>query len=249
MRRAVRWAGISLGVALIALAAGCSSGARPFVYKPNPPAGGGPKVPVGIAVLPFDDGTENFTERGTIMGRDTYTNVAKAAEGEILQPLLPEFWGMSFADELAASGSFRSVRFVYAPSDFKVEEFFVGGILKKANLATRFNASNEILIVFRATRISDKKVVWEKELGSKAWKTSPTIRDGCSPWGNECVISVFRDEWNRGMAAVFAKARVDLLKTLASLEGGTGGAPGAGAAGKAAGESVETTIDRILQGK
>ena len=101
MRRTVRWIGFALVAAFLALAAGCAR-----EHGVRLPAGsartGGPQLPVKVAVLPFEDGTENFTERGSTLRRDIQYNLAKTGVPG-LSALPPEFWGKSFADELAAS--------------------------------------------------------------------------------------------------------------------------------------------------
>ena len=121
MRRTVRWIGFPRGRGVFALLAGCAANTN-FVYKPNPPAAGAPKLPAKVAVLPFEDGTENFTKRGSTLSDGQY-NLAKTGIPGVMTAMPPEFWGKSFADELAASGSFRSVRFVYSPSEIKDESF------------------------------------------------------------------------------------------------------------------------------
>lgn len=71
--------------------AGCSMNSN-FVYKPNPPPAATPKLPVKVAVLPFEDGTENFTLRGSVLGAGQY-NLAKAGVGGTITAMPPEFWG------------------------------------------------------------------------------------------------------------------------------------------------------------
>jgi len=222
----------------LAVTAGCAVNSR-LTYKPNPPAAGGPKLPVKVAVLPFTDGTENFTMRGSALGDGRY-NLAKAGMFKSMDALTPEFWGKAFADDLAASGSFRSVRFVFAPSEIGDEAYLVDGTLKKVYLAASLNYANEILVSFRATRISDGKVVWEKEI-DKVWKTPMSVNTDCG-LAIQCRIDGMHADWNKWIAAVFSEAREDLAGTLAGLAEG-------GAAGQAAGESVDRTIDRILKGK
>ena len=78
---------------------------------------------------------------------------------------------------------------------------------------------------FRATRRSDKKVVWEKEIG-KAWKTPKNVYAGCG-LGMQCMFDKMHGDWNQWMGAVLAEARADLVATIASLrKAGPGEAPG-----------------------
>jgi len=158
----------------------------------------------------------------------------------------PEFWGKSFADELAASGSFQSVRFIYSPSEIRDEAFLVDGTLKKAVFAATWQSTNEILVSFKATRGADRKVVWEREIGTSWNNPKEDYYCGASA---QCVTDRLHAHWNRQISGVFAKARAGLLETLASPEGGAGQDAGAKAAGTSSTESAEQTIDRILKGK
>ncbi len=246
MRHAARWLGIPVIAALAVLAAGCATD-RNFVYKPNLPATAERRLPVKVGVLPFADGTGDFTLRGSIFSDGQY-NLAKTGVGGGMSALPPELWGKSFADDLAASGSFQSVRFAYSSSELKDEAFMVEGTLKKALYATRWDSPNEILVSFRATRLSDRKVVWEKETGT-VWKDRPEVSPVCrmSP---KCLVGKMQEDWNRRMSSVFAEAGKDLVGTFASLpEGGAGGSAGSKPEGNPPGDSVERTIDKILKGK
>ena len=246
MMHAIRWIGFSAFLAILALAAGCAANSN-YVYKPNPPAAGVRKLPAKAAVLPFQDGTENFTKRGSMLS-DGQFNLAKSGISGGMTAMPPEFWGKSFADELAASGSFQAVRFVYSPSEAGQDEsFLVDGTLKKVICAATFDYPNELLVSFRATRRSDRQVVWEKEIG-KSWKTPRNVYAGCG-LGMQCLFDKMHGDWNQWMAAVLAEARTDLVATVASLEGGAPGNAAAKPEGKPAGESVEQTIDKILKGK
>ena len=245
MRRTMEWIRIPVFAAAFALMTGCSVNST-FVYKPGPPAAGDRKLPVKVAVLPFQDGTENFTKRGSVFSDGQY-NLAKTGVGKTITAMPPEFWGKAFADELAASGSFQSIRFVYSPSEFLGEGFIVDGILKRVYLAATVDYANELLVSFKATRMSDKKVVWEKEVG-RVWKTPKDGYAQCG-MGIQCSIDKLHGDWNKGMSAVLAEARMDLVATVASLEGGAPGNAAAKPEGKPSGESVEQTIDKILKGK
>ncbi len=242
----MEWIRISVFAAVFALAAGCSVNSN-FVYKPNPPTAGERKLPAKAAVLPFEDGTENFTKRGSIFSDGQY-NMAKIGVSGTMTALPPEFWGKSFADELASSGSFQSVRFVYSPSEVQDEGFLIDGTLKKVIFAATFDYANEILVSFKATRRSDKKIVWEKEIG-KAWKTPRGLYSACGV-GIQCSIDALHGDWNKWISGIFTEARLDLVRTLAyPSEGGTGTEAGTKKADSPSGESVDQTIDKILKGK
>ena len=246
MRRTTEWIRIPVFAAIFALAAGCSVNSN-YVYKPTPAAAGVPKLQAKAAVLPFQDGTEDFTKRGSIFSDGQY-NLAKTGIGGTITAMPPEFWGKAFADELAASGNFLAARFIYSPSELQDEGYLIDGTLKKVIYAATIDYPNELLVSFKATRRSDNKVVWEKEVG-KAWKARNAGSSQCG-LGIQCEIDHLHGNWNKWMAAVLSEARADLVGTLASLsESGTGAGAGAEPAGQPAPESVDRTIDKILKGK
>jgi hypothetical protein len=242
MRKSLRRTAIALLATTVALSAGCA--APVYVYKPSAPGAGGPRVEAGVAVLPFEDGTENFTKRGSAMSDGQY-NLARAGISGGMTAMPPQFWGKSFADELLASGTFPAARFVYSPSEVRDETLLVDGVLKKVIFAATFDYSNELQVLFRAARRSDGKVVWQKEI-VKAWKTPKDVYAGCG-MGMDCMFGKMHADWNRWMGAMLSEARTDLAAAVAS--GGEGTAAGTPEGGRAPAESVEQTIDRILQGK
>jgi len=210
----------------LAMMAGCAVNST-FVYKPGGPAVGAAKLPMKIAVLPFKDGTEDFTDRGSLFSGGQY-NLAKAGIGATMTALTPELWAKSFAEELAVSGIFRSARFLYSPSELADEDFFVEGTLTKAYVGKRFEDGNEFSISLRALARSDKRVVWEKEV-TRQWKTPGNLYAGCG-MGIQCSVDKFHAEHNRVMQGMFAEAREDLVAMLASGSGSRVGEGGLAAA-------------------
>ena len=211
--------------------AGCAVNST-FVYKPNAPVAGGPRLPVKVAVLPFKDGTEDFTDRGSVFSGGQY-NLAKAGVAATITALSPEMWAKSFADDLAASGGFRSARFIYSPSELLDEDFFVEGTVTKAYAGKTFDDLNAFALSLRALTKSDKRLVWEKGT-AKEWKTPRSIYSGCG-MGIQCSLDRFHAEYNKAMQEIFAEARADLVATLASLSGsraGEGGSPPAASPGE-----------------
>ena len=248
-----------IAAVVLGLMAGCSVNST-FVYKPAPPMAGGPKLPVKVAVLPFKDGTEDFTDRGSVFISGGQYNVAKAGIAATMTALTPELWAKSFAEDLAASGVFRSVRFIYGPSELVDEDISIEGTLTKAYVGKMFENFNEFAVSLRALTRSDKRIVWEKEV-ARRWKTPGNTYAGCG-MGIQCSVDKFKAEYNKAMQGMFAEARADLVATLAVLSGGRageGGIPpaaspdearkGEGTSAPPAPESVERTIDRILKGK
>ena len=233
----------------LVLMAGCSLNST-FVYKPSAPSAGGAKLPVKIAVLPFKDGTEDFTKRGSTWAPESLTyNLAKAGIYGQITALTPELWAKAFADDMAASGAFRAVRFVYSPSELLDEEFTVEGTVEKAYAAGATTSPSEFALRLRALRGADNRLAWEKEV-TRIWKTPGTIYGGCGI--GQCVVDRYHAAMNGVMQGIFAEARADLVATLASLSKGQaveGGLPQAGSPAAPASESPEQTIYRILKAK
>jgi hypothetical protein len=241
--------------------AGCSVNST-FVYKPGAPMAGGAKLPVKIAVLPFKDGTENFTRRGSEWNPGTLMfNLGKAGIGGKITALTPELWAKAFADDMAASGAFRAVRFIYSPSELVDEEFYIEGTLEKAYATVALVEPNKFAIGLRALRRVDNRLVWEKEV-TRAWNIQKTLYDGCGRVQNQCRADRYHANTNRVMREMFAEARAGLVSTLASLSGsraGEGGLPVIGGeparpgtsrpSAPPAPESAEGTIERILKEK
>lgn len=252
MRGRSRGLGIPVVAVTLALMAGCA-GNSTFVYKPGTPAVGGPKLPVKVAVLPFKDGTEDFTKRGSVLAPETlYYNLAKAGIGGQITALTPDLWAKAFADDTAAAGVFKSVRFVYGPSELVDEDLYIEGTLEKATVSGAWVNPSEFALGLRAIRRADKKPVWEKEV-SRVWKnTSATLYKGCGGMAIQCMVDRHHEDANRVMQGIFAEARADLMATLAGLPGsqaGAGSFPPAASPAMPASESPEQTIDRILREK
>ncbi|MDA8122069.1 MAG: PDZ domain-containing protein [Deltaproteobacteria bacterium] len=232
MRGRSRGWGVLCAALALLLMAGCGVNST-FVYKPGGPAVGGPKLPVKVAVLPFKDGTEDFTDRGSVFISGGQYNVAKAGIAATMTALTPELWAKSFAEDLAASGVFRAVRFIYGPSELVDEDISIEGTLTKAYVGKTFDNFNEFAVSLRALTRSDKRIVWEKEV-TRRWKTPGNAYAGCG-MGIQCSVDKFKAEYNKAMQGMFAEARADLVATLAASSGspaGEGGLPPAGEARK-----------------
>src|SRR5512138_3860751 len=117
----------------LAMLAGCAPGTT-FVYKPGPPEAGGLKLPVKIAVLPFEDGTGEFKSRRSASDpKRREFNLVQSAIPGTTTALTPELLAKAFADDLAASGGFRSVRFVFSMAEIADEDLLLGGTVEKAS--------------------------------------------------------------------------------------------------------------------
>ncbi|MBI5575584.1 MAG: hypothetical protein HY896_04395 [Deltaproteobacteria bacterium] len=247
-------------IGMLVLAAGCGVNSQ-FIYKAGAPAAEGVKHQVKVAVLPFKDGTEDFTKRGSVFDpKSLMYNLAKSGISGSITALTPELWAKSLADEMAASGAFRSVRFIYSPSELADEEFFIEGTVEKAYASGAWTTPNEFALALRALRKADKRLIWEKTV-TRVWKNQPSLYDGCGI-GIQCMVDRSHAYTNQVMQGMFAEAVADFAASVGALSrvgiegGGQRGVPAAAGESTrpetsrpAARDSVEQTIRSILEGK
>jgi hypothetical protein len=240
---------VLIATMVLALAAGCGGNSM-FVYKPGGPSAGGPKLPVKVAVLPFKDGTEDFTKQGSVFDAENLRiNLAKTGIAGIITALPPELWAKAFTDDMAASGAFRTVRFIYSPSELVDEEFYIEGTLEKAYAAGGWTRPSEYILGLRAVRRSDKKPAWEKKVARELMSRKSDF-DGCGA-SMQCMADRSHAAMNLMMQGMFAEARTDLMAALSYPSGDRAGrdAAGEGTSMPRDTESLEQTIDRILKEK
>jgi hypothetical protein len=221
-----------------------------FVYKTNAPSEGGQKLPVKVAVLPFNDGTENFTKQGSVFDPDSLRfNLAKTGIAGIITPVTPELWAKAFADDMAASGAFRAVRFLYSPSELVDEEFHIEGTLEKAYAVGGWTRPSEYVLGLRAVRRSDKKPAWEKKVTRELMSRKSDF-DGCGA-SMQCMADRSHAAMNLMMQGMFEEARTDLMAALGYPSGDRAvrDALGEGITKPRDAESTEQTIERILKEK
>lgn len=250
MRWLPRWA-FPVAVLFLLAIGGCSA-AKQFVYTPGAPVAGGVKLPVKVAVLAFTDGTEDFTQRGSIFDPESLTfNLAKTGITGWSNAMIPDLWAKAFADELAASGTFRSVRFFYSTAEVQDEDIRIEGTLDKAYAVGGWTRQNEYAISLRALRKTETTPFWTKKV-AHAWKSRKDLFDGCGR-DMDCSKAKANAETNRIMQGMFAEAGADLAAHLATQLGIKAGAGSPRNAEDAPlpmnQESVEETIDSILRGR
>jgi len=256
---------VLIAAASLVLLAGCVSNRNldgkasdtTFVYKPNAPAEGGQKLPVKVAVLPFNDGTEDFTKRGSIWVAESLTyNLAKSGISGSITALTPDLWAKAFADDMTTSGAFRAARFIYSPSELVDEDFYIEGTVKKAYVAGSWTRPSEYVLGLHAVRRADNKPAWEKEVTRELFSRKSDF-DGCGT-SMQCMADRSHAAMNLVMQGMFAEARTDFMAALGSPPGNRSGEDGLPPAGEAwkdkatsppAPESVEETIDKILKAK
>ncbi len=232
-----------LAISLL-LAAGCSA-TPTFVYKPGPPEAGLTRVPVKLAVLPFSDGTEDFTRRGKVLEPETLRfNLAKSGIDGHINALTPAFFAKSFAEELAASGRFRSVRFLSTAAELVDEDYRIEGTVENATVSGAWNQPNDFVLHFRALRGEDRLPVWEKTV-SRSYVNTAELYAGCSAFDRQCQFDRGQARMNELFRGIFLEARQDLLASLARNRGDINERSDR----QASPEAVDETIESILQGK
>jgi len=230
------------------LLAGCA-GNTIFVYKPSPPAAHGRKLPVELAVLPFADGSDPVTTRGSSLAENLQYNLARVGISHRITALTPALWAKSFADELVSSGEFLGVRFLYDASELTGEEYRIEGTVERAFASGFQGKPDEFAVRFRAIRRSDDRTVWEKGV-SRTWVRDEGIFKSCSVFDQQCATDLYHGDFNRAMREIFVEARADLVRTLAPLLRSRDGVePPALPKPTATPESVDKTIEGILKGQ
>jgi hypothetical protein len=242
-----------LSVAALALSFALMSGCTDtrFAYKPGPTAGGVQGVPVKVAVLPFEDGTEKGAELGgRILDSGHYkSNLAQSGISGLVTALTPELWAKAFADDLAASGVFRATRFVYGPSELADEDFIVEGTVEMAYEGGPPGRWGEFALALRALRRTDRRPVWEKGV-QRIVKTRWDLLEGCGRLDHQCQVDRYHAKINEVMRGLFSEAGADLLEKLASLSGSPAGEDGltpAATPAPPALDSADKEIERILK--
>jgi hypothetical protein len=198
--------------------AGCSSG---FVYQRKPdPAQVARKLPVKVAVVAFDDGTRDFTSDGNIFSGHVFNLARTDINGLSLNTgaafsvssLPAAKWSKSLAEDMTASGAFRSVKFIFSPSEVTDEDIVVEGVLTKAYFTTINDKPDEFVLHLKVRRMPDNTVVREGDVGRSAIRPRG-LTSGCFTYGG-CVIDRIHGYLNGVMQGIFADIRLDLVRSL-----------------------------------
>jgi len=223
--------------------AGCSSG---FKYQRKAvPAQEGPVMPVKVAVVAFEDGTRDFTSEGNILSGHVFNLARTDINGLSLNTgaafsvssLPAANWSKALAEDMAASGAFRSVKFVFAPSEATGEEIVVEGALTKAYFTTINGKPDEFVLHLRVRRMPDNTVLREGDVG-KIGVRPGGLTTTCFTYGG-CVVGRIHDYLNGVMQGIFSDVRRDLVRALEPPPSGKNSAP----PGQ---DSPEEVVKRIL---
>lgn len=221
-----------------------------FVYKPVHPVPPPAPLPVTIAVLPFADGTENFTKRGGILAEDLTYNLAKAGVYATINALTPDLWARAFADELSASKRFKGVRFVYSRPEAAQEDLYIEGTLEAASIAGTVNRPSHFALALRALRRNDNSLAWGTNV-NKTWMWRPYTECGLDV---QCALDIYHDDVRNAMQGLFLEAISDLAATLSAENRGknlrqTNGIVPMEPTPQPTAGSVDETIENILKEK
>ena len=192
--------------------------------------------------MPFSDGTREYTTDGSSLGG--YVNLAKAGIDYGIGAFTPNRWGQAVADELAASGCFRAVRFVADISQGNDDEVIVAGIVTKADVPIIGGADPvRFAVSLNARTGRGGKIFWDKAV-SRDEAPGAGYGLGCG-FNRQCAIDRRHAHHNDLLRGMYLEARQDLVATLARDRVAANERPDR----PAPAGSVDETIERILEEK
>jgi hypothetical protein len=223
----------ALTLILSLLVSGCST---ELAYVPNPPIAQRPLSPMKVAVLAFEDKTEDFTFQGKKFPLDGTFNLAKGKDVMTGLPhLYPPLLAKLFADDLKNSRAFESVKFVFDRSELLGEDMVIEGVVEQANAYCRsqwaaggYMSRYSLIIKLKGTTKADQKVVWTNVFTKNADFT-PFVAPATTLAG--------------GLQAVFGEARQDLLQKLGVISA----PPGSTQEAPSSGKSIEEIFKELKE--
>ena len=237
-------------LAALLLGAGCTY-VKPFTYKPTGAATPGPAVPAKLAVLPFEDATEDYVQKGGMLTPESlWFNLVRGGIPATIEPVTAPLWAQAFARELEASGRYRAVRFCVETSEVVDEDYVVTGAVTRADTAGSWDNVSQYEFRAAATRRKDGRKVWERTV-ARSVKGDRKAYDGCGDFGITCMVDRSHDGLRTMFAEMFEEAGADLARALGGKPAAGAPAPGAKPAAEKPGEAepVDETIRKILEGK
>jgi len=248
-RHATRSPGLrAAALAALLLGAGCTY-VKPFAYRPVATKAPEPPAAARLAVLPFEDATEDYDQKGSMLSpEELWWNLARGGVPACFEPVTAPLWAQAFARELEASGRFRSARYYVAAGEVQDEELLVTGALLKADVAGAWANPSRYEFRAEATRRKDGRRVWEKRVSRSV--PGKQKYEECGDFGLTCIVDRLHEDLRLVLAEMFEEAGADLARTLAAKPA-AGAAPGGkpAAAPGAGPEAVDETIRKILEGK
>jgi len=154
-------------------------------------------------------------------------------------------WSKFFAEEVAASGLFRSARLVFDPSEAQKEEIVISGTVLEAYFPFEGQLPSRLAVRLEARNKAGNSPFWEREI-SREVPFGKGFGEGCSPFSPRCGIDNFHGHHNRLLREIFREAARDLAALLAPRGGGGSPPPPAKAGGRT---SVDEVIEDILERK
>jgi len=237
----------TLAVLALLLGAGCAQ-TTPFIYRPGGPAAGAVALPARLAVLPFEDATEAYEKKGSVFKPETlWFNLARGGIGGTIEPVTAPLWARSFAQELAASGRFRAVRYCTEAAEAVGDDYLVSGVLLHADVGGAFESTSRFELRLSAVRRQGGQRVWERTV-LRTPKGDRQEYDGCGA-SVTCMNERSHASLNRMLADMFEEAGADLASAIAGKAGARPAAVPPAGGKPAPAEPVDETIRKILEGK
>lgn len=247
-RRLATWTAAVRAAALgaLLLGAGCTY-VRPLTYRPVGTKAAEPRVQARLAVLPFEDATEDYEKKGGYLEPETlWWNLARAGVPTVFEPVTAPLWAQAFAKELDASGRFRSARYYVAAGEVQDEDLLVTGAVVRADVAGGIMNPSHYEFRAEATRRKDGRRLWERRVARSV--PSRQKYEGCGDFGITCMVDAMHEDLRQVLAGMFEEAGADLARALSAGPGAATGVK-ATAAPAPGGEGVDETIRKILEGK
>jgi hypothetical protein len=178
------------------------------------------KFGLKVAVLAFEDGTEDFTKRGSPFGGYEFNLARTGINGLAIgsgaayevSPMPPVFWARALAEDLSASGEFASARLVFSRSEIAGDDILVEGVLKHASMNNKPKQEpDRFSLHLRFSRLPDHALLWEGDVGRAVIRPQNLTR-GCI--AGSCAIDRINGYLNDVMRAVFSDARAALGSVL-----------------------------------
>lgn len=242
---------VARAAALAALLVGAAcTYVKPFAYRPVGTKAAEPRGPAQLAVLPFEDATEAYEKKGSMLAPESlWWNLARGGVPATFEPVTAPRWAQAFARELEASGRFRGVRYCVDATEVVDEDLLVTGAVVRADVAGAWANSSRYEFRATATRRRDGRRVWERSV-SRAVPGQKGYEE-CGDFGLTCIVDHLHEDLRMVLAGMFEEAGADLARTLAGKPADGAAAPGAKAVPDpaAGGEPVDDTIRKILEGK
>lgn len=194
----------------LGLALGFSGCVAPFVYHVSPRDPDTPRLPLKVAVLKFEDKTEDFVQTGGHEGpsRPWVFNLAKGGGTQSGFPNLPApAWSQMFAEDLQHSGIFGSVRHFSSGSALTQEDVVIQGVVLRASLIIH-TLPSDFSLQLTGWKRGDREPFWEGAFSYKEIFELGECRD------QKCGLLKTNEFLQEALRSIFTDARRNLARKL-----------------------------------